>query len=144
MTIRRCLTSIALFCGFALLACAWPWPRATEDTTGLGKSEIARILSNICCALDESLIAEKIHIALDNANKKHGPRLAAESIGFTCDSPPGQTCQYAGERKYQLHGVPESNSEAAKVHIISYSIMLPDYADTKNIVVEQTTTTFPK
>lgn len=143
MTIRRGLTSIILCCCVVQLACAWPWPRSTEDTTGLGKSEIAKILSNICCAPTEWLIAEKIQIALGKADKGLGPRAGAESIGFTCDSPPSQTCRYAGERKYQLYGVPKGNPEAEKIHILSYSIVLLDYADTKNIWVEQTTTIVP-
>src|SRR5215467_13420168 len=142
MTLRGPLTLLALLSSLGLFACSWPWPSATEDTTGLGDSEIARILKNICCAPPDWLITEKIQIAI-KVSKEHSPRAAAESIGFTCDDPPSKTCGYTGEMKYQLHRVPNNNTDAQKIHIVSYSIVLPNYNDPNDLRVERTTTLVP-
>lgn len=141
--VRGFITSIALICSLGLSACSWPWPSATEDTTGLGRSEIARILKNICCAPPGWLIREKIQISLGEASKDHSARAAAESIGFACDASPSKICRYAGEMKYQVHGVPKENIDAEKIHIVSYSIVLPNYDDVNDIRAERKTTVVP-
>ena len=130
------LTSIGLF------ACSWPWPSVTENTTGLGNSEIATILKRSCCVADE-MVVKNIKAALENA--KHGQSLcsAAESIGFTCEALPSKTCRYAGTMRYQVHGAPKENRDAQKVHIVSYSILLPSYDNTNDVRADQETTIVP-
>jgi len=143
LRLRSLFVFFILFCNLGLFACSWPWPSATEDNTGLGKSEIARILKLYCCAPSERVIVREIQIALGKANKDHSPRVAAESIGFTCEEPPSQTCRYAGEMKYQVHGAPKENKDAQKVHIVSYSILLASYDKLDNIRFETKTTVVP-
>ena len=143
MTLRSFLKLVVLLCSLGLVGCSWPWPSVTEDNAGLGRSEIARILKLYCCAPTERVIAREIQIALTKASKGQSPRVAAESIGFTCDDPPSQTCRYAGEMKYQVHGAPKENKDAQKVHIVSYSILLASYDKLDNIGCETKTTVVP-
>ncbi len=144
MTARTFLTSIVLFCSLALFACEWTWwPSISEDTTGLGKSEIARIVKSACCSDAEVVIARNITGVLNNAMVGRLPRAAAESVGFTCENPPGQSCRYTGESKYQIHPMPKNNPDAGKVHIVSYTVVLPNYDDPNDVRVEQKTTVVP-
>src|SRR5215467_8009114 len=135
--------TLALFSSLVMFGCAWPWPSATEDTAGLGKSEIARILRTKCCAGFEELIARDIQVALDRAGKNGSSREAAESVGFTCDNPPSKTCRYRGEMTYQVHGAPKENQDAQKVHIVSYSILLSSHDHTDDVRVQQQTMVAP-
>ncbi len=47
------------------------------------------------------------------------------------------TCRYAGEMTYQVHGAPRENKDAQKVHILSYSIMLPNYDEPLEMRIQQ-------
>jgi hypothetical protein len=130
------LTSMGLF------ACSWPWPSVTEDTTGLGNSEIAGILKRSCCVVNE-MVVQNIRTVLEKAKVGRSLRSAAESVGFTCEESPSKTCRYVGMMTYQVHGAPKENVDAQKVHIISYSIVLPTYDNTNDIQVDQKTTIAP-
>lgn len=130
------LTSMGLF------ACSWPWPSVTEDTAGLGNSEIARILKQSCCVVN-LMHVHKIKAALEKAREGRSYRSAAEAVGFMCEAPPSKICQYAGKMTYQVHGAPKENVDAQKVHILSYSILLPDYENTDGVRIEQDTTILP-
>ena len=108
MTSRSLFSSLGLLCSLGLFACTWPWPSATEDTTGLGKSELARMVRNHCCSNGaERVLARNITMALGKTTRGQSYRAVAESFGFTCEDPPSKTCRYAGEMTYQVHGVPE-------------------------------------
>ncbi|ULA60366.1 MAG: hypothetical protein LZF60_230102 [Nitrospira sp.] len=141
--LHRLVVSWGVLCLWITSACVGPWPSATEDTTGLGNSEIARTLKDMCCAPSEHLMNEQIQLALKKANATHGPREAAESIGFACEQPPSLTCRYVGEMACQVHGAPKENTDAQKVHIVSYSIVLADYTDRNSIHAERKTSIVP-
>lgn len=86
---------------------------------------------------------ERIQLALKKASANHGPREAAESIGFTCEQPPSLTCRYVGEMTYQVHGAPKENTDAQKVHVVSYSIVLDNYMDRNSVHAERKTSIVP-
>lgn len=125
---RWFLTAMVLLCSIGLFACSWPWPSMTEDTTGLGKSEIAKVLADSCCSHPDWRIAQKIRIALEKAGKGRPSRAATESVGFTCEDLPSRTCRYAGEMTYQIYGAPRENKDfLQRGYMVSYSIVLPNY-----------------
>lgn len=112
----------------------------TEDNTKLGNSEIAKILKLYCCAPTARVISREIRFALAKASEKQSGRAAAESIGFTCEEPPSKICRYSGEMNYRVYGAPKENVDAQKLHIVSYSLLLPDHDNPKNIDFNTETT----
>jgi hypothetical protein len=137
------LIPILLLC-IGLSGCPWPWPSITRNSEGLGKSEIARILQHACCAAYEKIIARKVSDALEAAREGQSARAAAEKIGLICDNPPSKTCRYNGEMKYQFHVEPNpENPDAHKIHIVSYKIILGNYDEPNNLIVEQKTSVLP-
>ncbi len=71
-------------------------------------------------------------------------RAAAEAVGFTCEDPPKKVCRYAGERQYQLD-YPKITTDPLvnKIHIMSYSVTLPDHDNPNDIDVRGMTFVVP-
>lgn len=139
---RGLFIGVALLGVLELIGCIGLWPSATEDTTGLGNSEIATILKRSCCVADQ-MVVKNIKAALEKAKDGQSLRSAAESVGFTCEASPSKTCRYAGTMTYQIHGAPKENIDSQKVHIVSYSILLPSYDNTNDVRADQKTTILP-
>ncbi len=139
---RYVLTAIVLLCGNGMFACSRSWPSVTADTSGLGRSEIARVLTSYCCEVPEERIVTQLRLALKLASEGRSPRAAAEAIGFTCETPPKTACRYVGELKYQFHGLKE-NKEAEQVRVATYSIELPNYDNPSDIQVLRRITSGP-
>jgi hypothetical protein len=135
--VRVFLISAAMLCTVGQIGCSWPWPSLSVDNSGLGKSEIDNIVRSECCGGAEERIAKKSVDSLKKAKGSHSPRQAAESIGFTCDPPPSQTCRYTGEQKYRYHNFPKGHVLTGKVQVVTYSLVLANYDEPDTIDVQK-------